>query len=151
RLAAKLATRPDWGRLGRPADEAVWRLQAAAGEAMQRWDRYERLRAKLQHTAAALQRYAVFEGQPPEVLELVRRCHALTADLQRQAEVAAARAGDLDRQLQRLDAQAERLRQEYAAVAGLEERVVAAAREKAALLEQRERAQAELARAEKEA
>ncbi len=151
RLAARLSALPDWGRLGRPADEAVRRLRSAADEALRRWDRYQRLQAKLQHTAAALQRYAVFEGQPPEVLEQVRRCHALTADLQRRAEVAAARAGDLDRQLQRLDAQAERLRQEYAAVAGLEERVVAAAREKAALLEQRERAQAELAQAQQEA
>ncbi|MFB5083774.1 AAA family ATPase [Symbiobacterium thermophilum] len=151
RLAARLSALPDWGRLGRPADEAVRRLRSAADEALRRWDRYQRLQAKLQQTAAALERYAVFEGQPPEVLELVRRCHALTADLQRRAEVAAARAGDLDRQLQRLDAQAERLRQEYAAVAGLEERVVAAAREKAALLEQRERAQAELAQAQQEA
>src|SRR5690606_41908255 len=40
---------------------------------------------------------------------------------------------ELERHLRRLDAEAERLRQAYAAVAGLDEAVIAAAREKAAL------------------
>ena len=151
RLAARLSALPDWGQLGRPADEAVRRLRTAADEALQRWERYERLRAKVRETAASLERYAVFAGQPPEVLEQVRRFHVLEAEARRRAEVAAARAEDLDRQLKRVEAEAERLRTEYAAVAGLDERVVAAAREKVALLEQQDRARADLAEAQREA
>src|SRR5690606_25620283 len=112
---------------------------------LHRWERYERLREKVEQAGAALQRYAVFAGQPPEVLERVRRFHVLEVEARRHAEVAAARAEDLDRQLRRLEAEAERLRQDYADVAGLDEAVIAAAREKAALLQQQDQVQERLA------
>ncbi len=145
RLTERLLAGPDWGELGRPAGEAVRRLRTAKDEALHRWERYERLREKVEQAGAALQRYAVFAGQPPEVLERVRRFHVLEADARRHAEVAAARAEDLDRQLRRLEAEAERLRQDYADVAGLDEAVIAAAREKAALLQQTDQVQERLA------
>lgn len=151
RLTARLSAGPDWGELGRPAGEAVRRLRTVTDEALHRWERYERLREKVALAAAALERYAVFAGQPQEVLDLVRRFHVLEAEARRQAEVAAARAGDLDRQLQRLDAEAGRLRQDYAAVAGLDEAVIAAAREKVALLQQQDQVRERLAEARKTA
>lgn len=132
-LAERLAQAPDWGALGRPAEDAVRRLRRAADEALQRWERYERLQRRAAERAAARERYSVFAGLPQEVRDLVRRFPVLEADLKRQAEVAAARTAELERHLRRLDAEAERLRQAYAVVAGLDEAVIAAAREKAAL------------------
>jgi len=151
RLAARLAEMPDWGQIGRPAEEAVHRLRAAADEALRQWERYERLRAKVEQATAELERYAVFAGQPPELLDQVRHFHALEADAKHRAEVAATRAEHLDLQLQRLEAEAERLRKEFADVAGLDEAVVTAAKEKVSLLEQQGQAQAELAQAQQEA